>query len=95
MTKWILFFLFFFVVATFLGVLYFFAPATVTITWLNYEIQFSGIGSLVCLILLLFVIFLVSRIVSFLYSFVVHFVAFFQRSKGVKEHTQSPPPSVP
>ena len=91
--KWILFFLFFFAVTAFFGFLYLFAPGNVTITWLNYEIQFSVVGAFISFVFLLLIIFLLSKMIYYFFSFIVHCFSFSQKSKDKVEHTQHLPPS--
>lgn len=93
--KGVLFFLFFSAVVAFLGLLYLFTPGVVTITALNYEIQFSVIFGFFILIGLLFLISIFSRIIFSLYSFVVCLFSFFRRSKKKVEQPQSSPSSLP
>lgn len=95
MTKPVMLIIFFFIILAILGLIYIFDPGNVTITWLNYEIQFSVIFGFFFLIVILFLLYMFSRIIYALRSFVVHCISYFQRSKEKDEHSQSPPPSLP
>ena len=84
--KHIFFFLSVSVVAASLGIWYLRDPGSVTITWLDYEIQFSVISAFVFFTLLLIIIFIILRLFHRLHSFVSHCLSFFHRSR-VKEET--------
>lgn len=66
--KWVLLFLFFSVVAASLGLCYLLPPGNITITWLNYEIQFSILFGFINLVVLFFAGFMFSFLLCWMRS---------------------------
>lgn len=87
--KWILFSLFLFISAGFLGLWYLQDPGNITITWLGYEIQFSIVSLFVFFIILFLLIITVFIFFYMLKSVCRYFFSLCKR-KQPKEKVNEP-----